>query len=297
MPEQILRIGELSRRVGVSVELLRAWERRYGLLEPARTAGGFRLYSERDVARVRALRRNVDVGLSAAEAARLVLEEERARLANGRERPVLARARNDLDVALSQFDDVGAQAVLDRLLTTLSLEVVLQQVLLPYLRELGERWERGEASIAQEHFASNIIRGRLTSLARGWDRGGGNRALLACAAGERHDLPLMMFGLLLRNHGWRISYLGADTPSVSLVAAATELEPDAVVVSGSVESVFEQESARLRALADRIPLYIAGAGSTAELARSIGAGHLASDPVEAAALLAARKPQLDPARA
>jgi DNA-binding transcriptional MerR regulator len=285
MPERLLRIGELSRHAGVSVEVLRAWERRYGLLEPARTPGGFRLYSERDVERVQAMCRSVRSGLSPAEAARLVLEEEQARPPSGAG-TALDGARLELDRALSRFDEVGAQAVLDRLLTTLSLEVVLQQAVLPYLRELGERWERGEASIALEHFASNIIRGRLASLARGWDRGGGNRALLACVAGEHHDLPLLMLGLGLRAHGWRISYLGTDTPGSSLVAAATELAPDAVVVSGSAERVFWPELASLRTLADQALLHIAGAGATAALARVIGASHLAGDPIQAAGLVA-----------
>ena len=76
--DKLLRIGELSRRVGVPVESLRAWERRYGLLAPSRTQGGFRLYGEADVARVLAMRANLDRGMSAAEAARLALAEEMA---------------------------------------------------------------------------------------------------------------------------------------------------------------------------------------------------------------------------
>ena len=115
----------------------------------------------------------------------------------------------------------------------MTLDVVLRDVLMPYLHELGERWERGEASVAQEHFASNLVRGRLMALARSWDRGGGPRALLACAEGELHDLPLVGFGLALREHGWRISYLGADTPVASVVETTRALTPDAVVVSGT----------------------------------------------------------------
>ena len=98
-------------------------------------------------------------------------------------------------------------------------------MLVPYLRELGERWEHGEVSVAQEHFASNLVRGRLMALARSWDRGAGPRALIACAEGELHDLPLLSFGLVLRGHGWRISYLGADTPVASIVDAAMTLTP------------------------------------------------------------------------
>ena len=286
MSGHVLRIGELSRRTGVPVETLRAWERRYGLLRPERTRGGFRLYSEDDVARVHAVRARLEQGLSAAEAARLVLAEGVPAAENGAVAAVAAAVR-ELDEALTRFDDAGAQAVLDRLLSTLTLDVVLRDVVVPYLRDLGERWTQGRASIAAEHFASSVIRGRLLGLARGWDRGSGPRALLACAPAELHDLPLVMLGLALRTYGWRISYLGADTPPQSLADAVDALRPDAVVVSGSVAGVFDSALESLRAVAGRVPLHLAGGGATAELATSVGARLLDGDPVTAAAALAA----------
>ena len=115
---------------------------------------------------------------------------------------------------------------------------MLEEAVLPYLRELGERWRRSEISVGHEHFASNLVRGRLLGLSRGWDRGVGPRALLACVEGEQHDLPLVAFGLLLRSHGWRICYLGASTPISSVVAAAQSLEPSAIVLSGTVSGAF-----------------------------------------------------------
>ena len=149
--------------------------------------------------------------------------------------PTPVQDASDLVSALDRFDESGAQRALDQLLMTLTLDVALRDVLLPYLHELGERWARGEATVAQEHFASNLVRGRLMALARSWDRGSGPRALLACVEGELHDLPLLCFGLVLRGHGWRISYLGADTPVASVVEAARALAPDAVVVSGTID--------------------------------------------------------------
>ena len=88
---------------------------------------------------------------------------------------------------------------------------MLREAVLPYLRELGDRWERGDASIGQEHFASAVLRGRLLGLARGWGRGGGAHALLACAPGDHYDLALTVFGLALRDRNWRITYLGPNT--------------------------------------------------------------------------------------
>jgi DNA-binding transcriptional MerR regulator len=273
---KLLRIGELSRRVGVPVESLRAWERRYGLLTPSRTQGGFRLYGEDDVARVLAMRANLERGLFAAEAARLALAED---VAEPIRAPAPAADAAQLVAALDRFDEAGAQQALDRLLATLTIDVVLRDVLLAYLHELGERWERGEVSVAQEHFASNLL--------RGWDRGGGPRALLACAEGERHDLPLVGFGLALRGHGWRISYLGADTPVASLVEAARELSPDAVVVSGTVAGVFDPIATQLREVALHAPLHLAGAAASGRVARRAHGTLLAGDVVAAAEELAA----------
>ncbi|HET9287547.1 MAG TPA: B12-binding domain-containing protein [Gaiella sp.] len=282
--EKVLRIGELSRRVGVPVESLRAWERRYGLLAPSRTPGGFRLYGEDDVARVLAMRAHLGNGLSAAEAARLALAEE---VGETTAAPIPIADANELEAALDRFDETAAQRALDRLLATLTLDVVLRDVLMPYLHELGQRWEQGEATVAQEHFASNLVRGRLTALARSWDRGTGPRALLACAEGELHDLPLLAFGLALREQGWRINYLGADTPVASVVEAAQVLAPAAVVISGTTSGAFDESATRLREVTLHAPLWIAGAAASARVARKAHAAHLGGDVVQAAETLAA----------
>ena len=282
--DKLLRIGELSRRVGVPVESLRAWERRYGLLAPSRTQGGFRLYGEDDLARVLAMRANLDRGLSAAEAARLALAEDVGAEPPAPPAPVVDA--NELASALERFDEAGAQTALDRLFATLTLDVVLRDVLLPYLHDLGDRWQRGEVSVAQEHFASNLVRGRLMSLARSWDRGSGPRALLACVEGEQHDLPLLCFGLALRGHGWRISYLGADTPIASLVDAVRALAPDALIVSGTVRGAFDASAARLRDVALDAPLFVAGAAADEALAHRVRGTLLSGDAVGAAETLA-----------
>lgn len=285
-PDKLLRIGQLSRRVGVPVESLRAWERRYGLLEPSRTSGGFRLYGEDDVARVLAMRANLDRGLSAAEAARLALVEKAAGATSA---PAPVHHASDLVDALERFDESAAQRALDQLLMTLTVDVVLRDVVLPYLHELGERWARGEATVAQEHFSSNLVRGRLTALARAWDRGSGPRALLACVEGELHDLPLLCFGLALRENGWRIAYLGADTPVASVVEAARVLSPDAVVVSGTVAGVYDGIAESLREVAVHAPLFVSGAAADERIARRATGTFLNHDVILAAESLPHRR--------
>ena len=137
-----LRIGELSRRVGESPELLRAWETRYGLVAPERTPGGLRLYSERDERRIRVMRHHIDAGLSASEAARL------AKLADdgqpGSASVTLAEIEATLERSLDALDEPSAQAALDRLLLAFGLRQALAEVILPFLRRLGARWADGQ---------------------------------------------------------------------------------------------------------------------------------------------------------
>lgn len=270
-----LRIGELARRTGVATELLRAWERRYGLFTPERTAGGYRLYSEDDVQRVRRMRQLLGTGLSAAEAARQAGSEPPA-LA---EVAPVAAAAVELRRALEQLDDAAAHAAFDRLLADYSTRAVLAGVVLPLLHELGAGWERGEISVAQEHFASNLLRGRLLGLARGWDRGSGQRAVLACPPGERHDLGLVIFGLSLRELGWRVTFLGADTPPDTIVETVERLEPEALVLAVT-------DPARLAGVTEAIgrlrdtgtAVWVGGAGAQA----LDGALVLDGSPLEAA---------------
>lgn len=282
-----LRIGELSRRVGLSDHVLRAWETRYGLLHPFRSSGGYRLYSEADAERIRRMQEHLAAGLSAAEAAQAVLAEAPGPPAGSGSLGV-----GELAVALREtleaFDEPGAQAVLDRLLSDLSLPTVLRDVVMPYLRDLGDRWEDGTASVAQEHFASFVLRGRLAGLARGWGEGRGPRALLACPPYELHDLALMVFGIVLNRYGWRIDYLGTSTPMAELVRAAEATAPQLVVVAASTPEALEPVRDELSALAARFPLALAGAGATAELTAQVGARHLPGDPVSEAEQLGSR---------
>jgi DNA-binding transcriptional MerR regulator len=279
-----LRIGALSKRVGVSPELLRAWERRYGLLQPIRSAGGFRLYSGADEARVQSMQRHLDEGLSAAEAARLaVAEPDRSVPDRGVGKAHFTESAADLSAALARFDEPAAHAALDRLFSAFRLQTVLREVVLPYLAELGRRWERGEASVAQEHFASNLLRGRLLGLARGWADAAGPRAVLACAPGELHDLPLICFGLALAARGWSITYLGPDTPIATIKEAVVGRERPLVVVSAMSAKRLLAVQDELTDLAAHLRLALAGSGATKELASATGAAMLLDDdPVTAA---------------
>src|SRR5215213_2658592 len=153
VPTGLIRIGELSRRAGISVDRLRAWERRYGVLRPQRTAGGFRLYSSADELRLRAMQRHLAAGLSAAEAAAAALAADAAAV-NGAARPA------ELRRALMAFDAERAHALIDGLFAEVGVDETLRTVILPLLRDLGECWARAEITVGQEHFASGLLQAR-----------------------------------------------------------------------------------------------------------------------------------------
>ena len=277
-----LRIGELAKRTGVSPELLRAWEQRYGLLEPARTAGGFRLYSAADEARVQRMQRLVSGGLAAAQAAHLILSREPVPGTASASATILEDAAGNLVASLDRLDEQAANTALDRLFAAYTVETVLRVVLIPYLHRLGERWETGEISVAQEHFASNLLRGRLLGLAQGWGQGQGPGAILACLPGEHHELGLLVFGVALRRRGWRITYLGTNSPISAVADTARSLRPAVVVLLSINPDNFLDHAQQIEQLANQVPVVIAGPGATVAAARQTQTRLLDQDPVSAA---------------
>lgn len=278
----LIRIGMLSDLTGVSEDVLRSWERRYGLLTPQRTAGGFRLYEDEDVRRVRSMTQLIASGLSAGEAARYILETARGDVPeeSSHENSPVEDVRTSLEAAFRSLDDDRLGAAIDRLLATLDLDSAIREVLIPALQTLGSDWASGTVSVAQEHFAVNVLRGRLMALARGWDQGFGPRALLACPPHELHDVSLVLFGLALRRRGWRITFLGANTPLDEVASIQALLSPDLTVLFaanwGEHHSIATELSAHQGAA-------ITLAGSTAgPFAAATGCRWLDSDPVHAA---------------
>lgn len=288
-----VRIGELSRRVGVSPDVLRAWERRYGVLAPRRSAAGQRLYTPADEQRVRRMRQSIESGYSPKVAARLAIAEG-DRHSDGAPSTVVESAADapleELSEALRSslfaLADARANQILERLLTTHGVETVVVRVVLPLMHEIGERWARNELTVGQEHFASALLAGRLRGLAGGWDDGEGPRVLCACPAGEAHDLGLLCFSLLMRERGLRITYLGASVPSDSLFDAAERVKPAVAVIAGVREEPFWDSYEALAELSFHYPLMLGGAGASPALGDALRAQVLPQEPGVAADLVA-----------
>jgi MerR family transcriptional regulator, light-induced transcriptional regulator len=151
------------------------------------------------------------------------------------------------------------------------------------LLPIGHRWELGVVDVAQEHYATNMLQARLMALARGWDDGEGPRAVLACAPEELHVVGLICLGLALRDRGWRVLFLGADTPIAAVERTAEEVAAPLVALSAVLPERFLVHERELRALSGVALLGLGGAGATPLVAQRLGA-KLApqADPISAA---------------
>ena len=224
----------------------------------------------------------VSGGLAAAQAARLILSREPASGTVSASATILDDEAGNLTASLDRLDEQAANTALDRLFSAYTVETVLQDVVLPYLHRLGERWEAGEISVAQEHFASNLLRGRLLGLAQGWGQGQGPGAILACLPGEQHELGLLAFGIALRRRGWRITYLGTDSPIGAVADTARSVLPAVVVLLSMNPDNFLDHTHEIAKLANQVQVVIAGLGATPEVARKTQTRVLDQDPVSAA---------------
>jgi len=284
------RIKEFAGRVGVQEETLRAWERRYELLRPERSAGGYRLYSPDDERRIRAMQAHMARGLAAAQAAGLAVAESGREIVAPAEPAALLA---DLVAAAEAFDATRFDALLDAAFRAGTVAAI-GDVVLPLLVEIGVRWERSELTVGHEHFASHLIERRLLSVARGWESAPGPLALLACAPGERHTLGLVCFGLVLADRRWKIAYLGADTPVDQVAEMSASLSPSVVVLCALDARYVMDHADAIAELARRHHTILAGSGVNAALAERLGVGHAAGDPLATAQELAEHPPATVP---
>jgi DNA-binding transcriptional MerR regulator/methylmalonyl-CoA mutase cobalamin-binding subunit len=263
-----LNIAALAHRTGVPPDTLRKWEQRYSILQPSRTAGGQRRYSERDVARVEWLSQRLREGYRIGEAATLL----GTGAANVPARSPAELLRGILD-ALGRGDRAAIGMRLDQAFALNSVDATLAKVVAPLLQAVGERWQSGELNVADEHLVSEAVRSRLGHLLA--DTGGGVRgvAVLACAPGERHELGLMMAAIALRRDGWDAVYLGSDTPAQAAVALAERLSAGVlgVSISAPASGAALEEALRDVPRPEGLQLVVGGTGASAGLAKRLSA--------------------------
>lgn len=249
-------VNEVEERTQVPAGTLRQWERRYGYPQPERSQSGYRLYSQTDIDHIEAMKDYIADGIPASRAAELV----RNRV------PVeTPRSSEDLAVmlvhALLDFDEARADRVLSEAHGLHPVETVLLDVMRPGMVDIGQRWHDGEITVSTEHFASSYLLGRIRNLMTlsGHTRSRSARTVLvACAPLDQHELGPMMLAVLLRRAGYRVVYIGANTPVTDLHTTAANLEPDAVVISATTPEAIELLDADRDALAAMAPLLAFG---------------------------------------
>ena len=198
----------------------------------------------------------------------------------------------ELWAAVETFDAETAEIALAKLFWDVPLSGAVTGVVLPFLRELGDRWEAGSLSVAHEHFVSDMLRRKLSALSSVpphqvlEDASAPSPVvLLACPPGERHDLVLLCVALMLRERGVRARFLGADTPIPSVLSAARAAGADAVVLAATRSTAFTAHGSTLVKLAQEHALFIAGRGADEQTVAEVGATALPQDPVRAVVFL------------
>lgn len=235
----------VEQRTGLRPATFRAWERRYGFPKPRRLPGNQRLYSDQDMAAIRWLQRRTDEGLSISHAIRLLQDRLSETAANVAPAEALAgrppvQLADELLRALIAFDSPAAESVLNEAFAMYRVEEVCEQVIEPTLVEVGERWHRGELTVATEHYATSFIRRKLFALFNVYETGRGRGLIFtACAPEEWHEVGVLMVSLFLVRHGYKVSYLGASLAPAGLAETLRHHRPDIVLISATSEETAE----------------------------------------------------------
>lgn len=262
-------IKEAAARTGVPIPLLRAWERRYGVVAPARTAGHYRLYDEPALDRLRTMRRLVDDGWSPSQAAAAILRGDApselqppavpADGTSGRLGGEAEATRRELVesfvAAAIELDPGAVELALDRIFAAGSFEMVVDEVLLPGLESLGDAWASGRLSVAGEHAASHAVLRRLAAAFQAGGRPGEptGAILVGLPSGTRHELAALAFSAAARRSGMSVVYLGPDLPPAEWVSSVGQTAAVAAVIGSPTRGDVDAAADVGRAIESEFP--------------------------------------------
>lgn len=292
MPMLQHSMKSVVQRTGLSPHVIRVWEKRYRAVEPRRTPSNRRLYSEAEVRRLALLHAATKAGHTIGTIARLP-DDQLQVLAGWVEKPAppvqkvngqavgLDPSEGFLDVALEMIrhlDTRGLESVLLRASLELGSQGLLQKLIAPLALRLGELWQAGELTAAEEHFASGVVRGFLTSLARPYAQSEQAPTLVvATPAGQLHELGAVLVSAAAQGQGWRVAYLGASLPAVEIAGAVVRTRARALALSlvypTDDPSLPDELKALKKSLPETVPLVVGGRAAPAyrEVLEAIGA--------------------------
>ena len=276
-------VNEVEERTGVPATTLRQWERRYGVPKPERSESGYRLYSDDDIADIRAIKAHVDDGVPASRAAQMVGR----RFADSKGPRPLTELARELVAGLVDLDDGRADRIIAEAHALYPVEDVVLELFQPVMIEMGTLWHDGVINTTTEHFASSYVHGRLRQLL---GLAGSNRAgpgvIVACAPHDQHELGALVLAVLLRRSGYQVYYVGANTPVEDLAAMARAVKPVAVMISASsIDSVHHLMNKRghLKEVAPLLVLGGNGFNTDPRRAELVGGRYLAANAGDAVA--------------
>jgi DNA-binding transcriptional MerR regulator/methylmalonyl-CoA mutase cobalamin-binding subunit len=263
-------IRAVSQATGLSVETLRAWERRYGIIGPRRDVSGHRVYSACDITRLRRLRETTDRGhpigkiahLSDQELGSLLSDRDSDHAASEASRAFLARILS----AVEEYSTEQCDTAIAMAFALLPADDVVRDVLSPALRETGERWHRGDFSVAQERLLSSSVRRLVGGMLNTFSAlANGKTVVFATVSGEHHELGILMYAALAASHKLRVLYLGADLPAREIADLARRSGAAAVAVSLIMPEEINMSLEQLAILREALPsdteIWIGGAAS------------------------------------
>lgn len=253
-------IRTVSSLTGVNSITLRAWERRYGLINPTRTPKGHRLYTQNDIDLIQQVLELLDKGISIGQVEQYLKGDQEQTVSTATTNPWSSYQRRMLN-AIVRFDTNALDQTYNDALSLYPIDLVTKHMILPLLKNLGIRWAEKEGSVAEEHFFGAYLRNKLGARFH-HHPGTQNGPLLvaACLPGEQHEIGLMLFCLSALNQGYRLVYLGADTPFSELKIPIEQSHADAVLLSGSIKPEVSEFGHGLSSLVEsvEVPVFVGG---------------------------------------
>jgi len=280
---ELYPIGTIASLTGVKPITLRAWERRYGMIEPVRTASGRRMYTREDIDLINRVVAMLDRGMRIGQVkAELEAQDRREQGINGDSGDPSGVFRRRMTTAIIRFDEDALDDAYNEALSLYSVDIVTRDVLTPMLVALGERWREGIGSIAEEHFFGFYLRNKLGARFHHRSRGEhGCRLLAACLPNEQHENGLLLLALALHERGHRMVLLGANMPLEEIPAATRQARCDGVVLSGSLDPSPELLAVQLPHVVaeSTVPIIVGGSASVRchDMIRAAGAEPVGDD--------------------
>ncbi|RNA69113.1 MerR family transcriptional regulator [Alteribacter keqinensis] len=227
-------IKAVSNMLGIQAGTLRAWERRYDIIEPVRNQAGHRLYTDEHVAVLRWLINKVNKGFTIGQAVGLLedhdLNDMPVDTANENDRA--SSIKEELFHALLRFQEHKSNQILDQAFGMFSIEKVMTDILGKILVEIGDKWEEGEISSAHEHYITAFLRTKIGSVFHNLPVDGLlPKVVCVCGPDETHEIGLLIFTLYLRRRGYEVIYLGSGVPKEDLNIVVDEVKPKMVFIS------------------------------------------------------------------